>query len=60
MDRLLGEPFKRCYKLQRGVQQTTLGNLRTKLLRVQTFMNRDLFDILKAKSFFEKFPEPLR
>ena len=52
--------FKRRYKLQRDVQQITLGNLRTELLRAQTFMNPDLFDLLKVNSLLEKLLEPLR
>lgn len=42
------------------VQQKTLGNLRTEFLNAQVFMNRDLFDILKANSLLEKFLETLR
>ena len=52
--------FKRRYKLQRDVQQTTLGNLRTELLFAQTFMNPDLFDLLKVNSLLEKLTETLR
>ena len=51
---------KRCYKLQRVVQQTTLGNLRTELLCAQTLMNPDLFALLKANSLFEQLPKALR
>lgn len=52
--------FERCYKLQVTVQQTTLRNLRTELLRTQIFMNRELFNILKVNLFFEKLLEALR
>jgi len=52
--------FKRLDKLQRVVQQTTLGNLRTDLLCAQIFMNRDLFNLLKANSLLEQFLETLR
>jgi len=52
--------FKRSYKLQRDAQQTTLGNLRTELLRTQTFMNPHLFGILKMNLLLEQLLEPLR
>jgi len=52
--------FKRHYKLQSAIQKTTLGDLRTELLHAQTLMNPDLFDLLKANSFLEQLPEPLR
>jgi len=52
--------FKRHYKLQSVVQQTTLGHLRIELLHTQGFMNPDLFDLLKLKALFEHLPETLR
>lgn len=52
--------FKRCYKLQMPVQQTTFGNFRTELFHTQMMMNRDLFDILKLNSLLEQLPETLR
>ena len=52
--------FKRCYKLQRATQKTTLGHLRIELVCVERFMNPDPFDILKLKALSEHLPEPLR
>jgi len=60
MGELVKFKFKRCYKLQRDIQQTTLGNLRAELLCAQKLMNPDLFDLLKANPLLEKLPERLR
>jgi len=40
--------FKRCYKLQRDSQQTTLGHLRIELLCTLHILSRALFDLCKA------------
>jgi len=52
--------FKRCYKLQRATQQTTLDHFRIELLHVLRFSDSDLFDPLKSKALFEHPPEQLR
>ena len=52
--------FKRCYKLQRATQQTTLGHLRIELLCILRFSNSDLFNSLNLKELFDHLPKPLR
>lgn len=46
--------------MHRDVQKTTLGNSRNELLHAQTFMNPDLFDLLKEIFFLEQLPKLLR